>query len=231
VDLLVDGTDNVQARYLINDLCVKHNLPWIYGGCVGVEGRVLALRPPRTACLRCLFPTAPAADQLPTCDTAGVLGSAAAVVGSLQALAAIKILAGHSQAAGEGLLAIDFWANRFHSITGASTKRNDCPCCGGRQFPFLDNQTDGSAVALCGRDAVQIRPPKRNEGHVPLDLPDMADRLAPLGSVERTPYLLRCKLHDPAGISVTLFADGRAIVHGTSDLGRAKSVYARFIGL
>lgn len=228
VHLVLDGTDNVQTRYLVNDFAVKHALPWIYGGCVGTEGRVMTIRPPHTACLRCVFPKPPRADELATCDTAGVLGPAAAVVASLQALAALKILLGHAEAAGEQLLSIDFWANRFRSVDLGEARREDCPCCGLRQFPFLESHADASAVSLCGRNAVQVRP---TGPHAAVDLAAIGERLAGLGGIERTPYLLRCRLRDPAGVALTLFADGRAIVHGTPDLGRAKSIYARFIGL
>ncbi len=240
IDLVVDGTDNVQTRYLLNDFAVKHHLPWIYGGCVATEGRMLAVVPGRTACLRCIFPDIPQqGSELPTCDTAGVLGPAAAVVGALQALAAMQILsetqeAPHvhaglrkTQAAPQGLLAIDFWPLRVR-VLSASPPRSDCPCCGKRHFEFLDDPAHVPAAVLCGRDAVQVRP--ASAGAI-VDLTAMRQRWSGLGQVEATPYLVRCRLNDPAGITITLFADARADVHGTTDPGRARSIYARFVGM
>ena len=225
VHLILDGTDNVATRYLLNDVAVKHRVPWVYGACVGTEGRVMAIQPAHSPCLRCIFPTPPRPADLPTCDTAGVLGPAAAVVASLQVVAAIKLLTGHSAAQPDELLSLDLWSNRFHQTSLTDAKRPECPCCGLRRFEFLSHPPDESNVTLCGRDAVQVR------GAGPIDLDTLTARWQPLGPVERTRFFLRCPLTDPPNIRLTLFPDGRLIVQGTRDPVRAKSLYARFVGL
>jgi adenylyltransferase/sulfurtransferase len=224
VHLILDGTDNVATRYLINDVAVKHGVPWIYGGCVGTEGRVMTVLPGRTPCLRCLFPDPPRPGDLPTCDTRGVLGPAAAIVGAMQATAALKLLSGNETAIAPSLLTLDVWAERFHATALESAKNPQCVCCGQRHFEYLQVRGIDSGVSLCGRDAVQVR----GEGR--LELAEIVERWKPLGAVERNAYLVRCQLHDPPGVRLTLFADGRLIVHGTKDIARAKSLYARFVG-
>jgi adenylyltransferase/sulfurtransferase len=225
VDLILDGTDNVRTRYLINDVAVQRGIPWIYGGCVGVEGRVMTIVPGKTACLRCVFPDPPAADQLPTCDTAGVLGPAAQIVGVLQAAAAIRYLVEGAWAT--TLLSVDAWTGRFHALDLSDARRQECVCCGQRQFSFLGIGSGQSAVSLCGRDAVQIRAARATG---PLTMSDLAGKLQSVGDVQFTEFFLRCRLHEPAGLSLTVFPDGRALVHGTNDPARARSIYARFVG-
>jgi len=224
VDLILDGTDSVETRYLINEVSVKHSVPWVYGACVGMEGRAMAIRPPRTACLRCVFPEPPAPAELPTCDTAGVLGPLAAVVGALQATVAIKLLVGAEVA--EELHRIDLWRGRFGSIDVSQGKRAECPVCGAREFEYLNHKSHGS-TSLCGRDAVQVRPNRE----VALDLGLLESKLNGAGTLERTPYLLRCNLCEGNGLRLTIFGDGRAIVHGIRDVDRARAVYARYVGM
>lgn len=226
VDLILDGTDSVETRYLLNDVSVKHGVPWVYGACVGTVGRAMAIRPPHTACLRCLFPMPSSAGELPTCDTAGVYSPVPAVVASLQSSAALKILVGASEAAGEQLFVIDLWANQFRAIPASDAKRPDCAACGERRYEFLERRAEGATTSLCGRNAIQIRPP----GRPAFDLTDLAAKLAGAGTLERTPHLLRCQLLEPADLKLTVFGDGRLIVHGTADPDRARSIYARFIG-
>lgn len=222
-DLLLDGTDNVSTRYLVNDLAVKRAIPWVYGAAVGVEGRVMGVIP-GGACLRCVFPSPPGPGELETCDTAGVLGMNAAIVGALQAIEAVRILSGQPRP--PALLTVDAWNWRIRAIDLTDARRADCPCCGRNEFQFLDAPAGDSALTLCGRNAVQVRPTARVE----VDLGQLAEKLKSVGRIDQTPYLLRCWLVDPAEISLTVFADGRALVQGTSDLLRAKSIYARFIG-
>lgn len=224
-DLIIDGTDNVETRYLLNDASIKHEIPWVYGACVGTEGRCMAVKPPGDACLRCVFPDPASAGELPTCDTAGVLGAAAAMVASLQVTAAIRLLvaADHRQE----LVTLDVWTNRFHAVSLSDAKGSDCVCCGQRRFDFLEGASAGRSTSLCGRNAIQVRPP----GAAPLlDLAAVADKLTAAGAVQRTAYLVRCDLHEPRELRLTIFPDGRAIVHGTADPDRAKSIYARFVG-
>lgn len=225
VHLIIDGTDNVQARYLLNDVSVKHRVPWIYGACVGTQGRCMAIRPPQTACLRCLFPVPPQAGELPTCDTAGVLAAASSVVASLQVIASLKWLV--RAEISRGLVVVDLWQPRVRVIGPDQVKREDCPTCGRGKFEFLDGPLADGSVSLCGRNAVQVRP---SGGSSPIDLGGLADRLVNVGTLERTPYLLRCDLREPRGMTLTVFSDGRAIVGGTTEPQRAKSIYARFVG-
>lgn len=226
VDLILDGTDNVATRYLINDVSVKHAIPWIYGACVGVEGRCMAIRPSVGPCLRCLFPEPPSAADLPTCDTAGVLASAAGIVASLQVAAALRTLLKMPDSLAESLIAFDAWQSRFKTIDLNSAKRPDCLTCGQRVFQFLQASADGQMTSLCGRDAVQVRS-RMSSG---VDLSKMAGKLSQSGRVQQTPYLLRCDLHEPQAVRLTVFPDGRAIIQGTTDPDRARSIYARFIG-
>jgi molybdopterin-synthase adenylyltransferase len=229
VDLILDGTDNISTRYLLNDLSVRNRIPWIYGGCVGTEGRVWGIWPGRTACLRCIFPDPPNANELPTCDTAGVLGPAATTVGGFQAALAIRfIVEGESSAdKSAGLVSFDVWTCRFHSLSSASIPADGCPCCRQRKFPFLSTNGMDFTTNLCGRQAVQVL---RSGLAGPIDLAAIAERWQNLGTVGRSPWFVRCKLTDPAGIDLTLFSDGRLLVHGITDPMRATSLYARFVG-
>jgi adenylyltransferase/sulfurtransferase len=223
-NVIVDGCDNVDTRELINDVSVKHEVPWVYGACVGIEGRQAAFDPPRTGCLRCVFESAPAPGELPTCDTVGVLGPAAGAVASLQAAAAIRLLTGGGTSG--TLVTLDVWGGRARSID-VGQRRPDCPTCAKRQFSALDRRAGREGVSLCGRNAVQVRPQRSGKS---FDLDGLAKRLAPLGAVERTPYLLRCELTGEPAYHLTVFPDGRLIVAGTADLGRARSLYARYLG-
>ena len=220
VDVVVDGTDNAGTRYLLNDAAVSRGVPWVYGGCVSADGRVMAVRPGVTACLRCVFPDEPAVGELPTCDTAGVLGPAAAVVASLETVAVFKLILGVDVA---GLTVIDLWRGRFH-VVDVGGPRPDCPCCGRREFPFLDRSVEGGTAHLCGRDAVQVRPVLGGR----TDLAALADRLSAVGSVERTPFLIRCR--PEPGVTLTVFGDGRVLVGGTTDVGRARTLVGRYLG-
>ncbi len=221
-DLILDATDNFDARYLLNDFAVSTGTPWIYGACVGSYGLTFPILPGETACLRCVFESAPPPGLSPTCDTAGVLGSIVGVVASLQAGEAIKILAGRKERVGRRMTVVDLWENRHESID-LPQRDPACPCCARRQFPHLEGREGADTATLCGRNAVQIR---RRDG-TRLDLDDLARRLQPLGRVERTKFLLRAEID---AYRLTVFSDGRAIVGGTNDPAVAKSVYARYVG-
>jgi adenylyltransferase/sulfurtransferase len=153
------------------------------------------------------------------------------MVASLQSTAAIKLLVGAEGSVGEQLFSVDLWSGRFRSIALESAKRADCPACGLRRFEYLDAPVSDSAT-LCGRDAVQIRPVNRGQrGHDgPFDLKQAAERLRNCGQIQQTPYPLRCRLNSPEGVQLTLFPDGRLIVHGVADVDRARSLYARYVG-
>lgn len=223
-DLIIDGTDNIATRYLLNDVSIKLGKPWIYGACVGTEGRVMTIVPGQTACLRCVFPKPPDASEIATCDTAGVLGPVAAVVASMQSLAAIKLLSGCASAVAAELLTFDLWRNRIHSVSLADARRPDCPTCAMKQFEFLNRPADDANGKLCGRNAIQIRP---TMGTLSLNI--AVNRLRAAGAVQSLPFMVRCALSEE-GLSLSVFEDGRVIVQGTTDVGRARAVVARYLG-
>ncbi|WP_126428170.1 ThiF family adenylyltransferase [Brevibacillus marinus] len=224
VDLVLDATDNFQVRYLINDFCVKHGVPWIYGGAVSAKGMFLAIRPGSTACLRCLFPEAPKPGDTPTCDTAGVIGPIVHVIASYQAAEALKLLVGADDALNPYLEHFDLWANQHQQIRVAQAKRSDCPTCGQHRFDYLEpTSPEGLATSLCGRNTIQISPAQELQ----LDLEQLAQRLAPLGKVERNPFLLRFHI---GSHTLVVFPDGRVLVQGTDDPALARSLHARYIG-
>ena len=222
VDVILDGTDNFDARYLLNDYAVKTGTPWVYGACVGSYGLTFTILPGETACLRCVFESAPPPGLTPTCDTAGVLGSIVATVASLQSVEALKLVAGRRAALNRRIVMLDLWDNTYDEVE-LPTADPDCPCCGKRRFDYLEGRAGSETSSLCGRDAVQIRA----RAGAKLDLDELAARLAPLGHVERNPFLLRA---DIDAWHLTVFGDGRAIVGGTDDPAVAKSVYARYVG-
>ena len=216
--VLVDATDNAATRYLLNDLAVKTATPFVYGGCVGTEGRALAVTA-AGPCLRCVFRDPPGPGEAATCDTSGVLGPAAAVAAAWQAGLALQLLLGHTPP--PRLLTFDVWRGVARTIE--AEKNPSCPCCGAGEFPFLD-APPGDATTLCGRDTVQLRLGGR------LDLPTLADRLRPLGEVRQLGPLLRFTPADgPATLS--LFPDGRVLVQGAKDAATARSLAARYVGV
>jgi len=222
VDVVIDGSDNFELRYLLNDAALELGKPWVYGGAIGTIGSTLTVVPGETACLRCLFPDPPPPGIAPTCDTAGVLGPAAAFVGALQASEAIKLLVGDRAACNRSLLTIDLWSLEIARIP--LERRADCPACGRGERTFLRTQRSSHTVQLCGRDAVQVSIFPRAE----LDLDELAARFSPLGTVHHNPYLIRFTVD---GYELTVFRDGRAIVRGTSDPALARALYARYIGM
>lgn len=246
--VLIDGLDNFQTRYLLNDLSVKRGLPYVYGGAVGVTGMSTVFLPKApgaswsddqsTPCLRCVFPEAPPPGSTPTCDTAGVLGSAVGLIAHHQAIQTIKLLVGAIDAVDRSLLSIDVWRNETRRLNISGARRDDCPCCGARRFDSLDGAAGAGLTTLCGRGAVQVNPavdsaasrePSR------LDLAQIARRLAPHGTFTATPYLLRGELLREKGdqngpVEMTLFPDGRAIFTNISRPEQARTLYDRYIG-
>jgi molybdopterin-synthase adenylyltransferase len=222
VDLVLDATDNFDARYLLNDYAVKTGTPWIYGACVASYGVTFTVLPGETACLRCLFESAPPPGLALTCDTAGVLGAIVGVVASLQAAEALKLAAGRRAALSQKITMFDVWENRYDEVALPAADP-DCPCCGERRFDYLEGGTGAQTSLLCGRNMVQVR----GRAGVTLDLDALAARLSPLGRIQRNRFLLRA---DIDAWHLTVFGDGRAIIGGTADPAVAKSVYARYIG-
>jgi adenylyltransferase/sulfurtransferase len=223
VDLIVDGTDNFEVRFLINDYAVKHGKPWIFGGCVGAEGQTLAILPGETPCLGCILPEPPPAETQPTCETAGVIGPIVSVIAALQSAEALKILSGNRDAVNRRLTIVDLWSNQLRSI-GVSRLPGDCRTCGAGDFPWLDGRRGSAAVSLCGRNAVQLAPA---EGADRFSLVDLAAKLQAVGKVSVNDFLLRLEVE---GYRVTVFADGRTIVGGTDDVAEARVVHARYVG-
>jgi molybdopterin/thiamine biosynthesis adenylyltransferase len=218
-DVILDGTDNFETRYLINDFAVSRGTPWIYGAAVGSYGLTMPVIPGRTACLRCVYPDPPAGAQ-PTCETAGVLNAVISAVASLQVADALKLLSGHAEMVRARITTVDVWSGDIRQVE-APERDAECPACGLRQFRFLE-ATEYPPVALCGRNAVQIRAGSRR-----VDLAELRQRLEPLGEVRANEYALR---FSTGGHELTVFGDGRAILKGTSDLGVARSWYARYVG-
>jgi adenylyltransferase/sulfurtransferase len=216
---IVDGTDNFETRMLINDFAVRENVPWIYGAAVGAYGIAMPVLPNDSACLRCVYPEPPGGAQ-PTCETAGVMGSITSLIGSIQAMEALKILAGLRTAVRRKIFTADLWNGPIRE-TGMPARDADCPACGRREFAYLEGRRR-APVSLCGRNAVQIHQRAR-----PLDLAELAERLRVLGTVRVNEFGLR--FHD-GEFDVTVFADGRAIVKGTQDVGVARGVYSRYVG-
>jgi molybdopterin/thiamine biosynthesis adenylyltransferase len=220
MDLILDGTDNFETRYLLNDFAVNRGIPWIYGAAVASYGIKLAILPGRTACFRCVYPESPRSAQ-PTCETEGVLGPVTAAIGALQAGDALKILALGAEAVTSRLTTVDVWTGEIRQIAPPA-RDPDCPCCVRREFPHLDGK-HRAPISLCGRNAVQIHERSR-----PVDLAELAHRLGALAQVRVNEFALRAVL-DP--YELTVFPDGRAIVKGTTDAGVARSVYARYVGI
>jgi len=224
VDVIVDGTDNFEARFIVNEFACRHGVPWVHGGAIGAEGRVLTVLPGRTACLRCLVPDPPAPGALPTCDTAGIIGPAALVVGAVEAAEAIKLLAGATDSLGNRLLACDLWQGEWRTIDLSTLAERGCPTCRHGDFPWLEGRSGGHAVVLCGRDAVQVASPPGGA----VDLTAISERLATAGAVTANPWIVRVDLED--GLQLSVFADGRAIVSGTREESKARAVVARYVG-
>lgn len=218
-EVLLDGTDNFETRYLLNDFAVSRGLPWLYGAAVGGYGLAMPVIPGRTACLRCVYPEPPGGVQ-PTCETAGILNAVTSAVASLQALDALKILAGRSEAVQPRITTLDLWEGHIRQVAMPPPDPS-CPACALRRFPWLEEKTR-PPVRLCGRNAVQLHERPR-----PLDLTALAAALAPLGEVRSGPYALR---FSTPPYDITVFPDGRAIVKGTDDVALARSLYARYIG-
>jgi molybdopterin-synthase adenylyltransferase len=222
IDVILDGTDNFETRFLLNDVSIKNGIPWVYGGCVGTEGQTMTILPGESPCLRCLMETCPPWGSTPTCDTAGILGPAVGVIASIQAMEAIKILSGRSAAVSKTLTAIDLWTNRLRQIDVQKLRESaDCPTCKKREFTYLAGREGSRTAVLCGRNAVQITAPGAAR-----TLDELAARLSPHFPLVKNAYLLRFRAET---YDITLFADGRAIIAGTDDISVARSIYAKYL--
>lgn len=218
--LIMDGTDNFEARFLMNDYAVRAGVPWIYSAAVGSYGLKLAIMPGRTACLRCVYPEPPEGSQ-PTCETDGVLAPITASIAALACGDALKILARGPESVVARMTTIDVWTGAIRQ-TAAPSRDPACPCCVAHDFVHLNGQRR-APISLCGRNAVQIHERSR-----PVDLAELARRLAPLASVRSNDFAVRASFDS---YELTVFPDGRAIIKGTTDPGIARSLYARYVGM
>lgn len=222
-DCIVDGTDNFMTRFLINDVAVKHSIPWVHGAAVSSRGMFATIIPGKTPCYRCLFPDIPFG-RGETCDTVGVLSPITSIIGSFQAAEVLKLLIGAETST--NLEQIDIWDPVFFQMDISKGRNPDCPACGKRQFEFLDRSSNEQEIvtSLCGRDTVQIHFRKKKGP----DLAKLSERLKNTGRVSVNPYLLR---FSPAkDVAIVLFKDGRVLVHGTDDVVKAKMLYSKYIG-
>lgn len=216
--VVLDATDNMDTRFLVNDACVKLGIPWIYAGAVGVTGMVMPVVK-EGPCLRCVFPSLPQPGQLPTCDTVGIVNTLPGAVASIQVTEAFKIMQGKEPL--KELVVLDVWQGELQRI---KVKKNpDCDCCGKRNFRYLQATERKLVVSLCGRNAVQIVPAK------PLrdGLADLKKKLSRSGSARIVDGVLRFRAK---GVDITVFPDGRTIVGGTTDLSKAKTVFSKYVG-
>ena len=219
VDIILDGTDNFETRYLINDYAVSRDVPWVYAAALGSYGVTMTVLPGETACLACVFPDSPRG-LVETCDTSGILNSAVNLVASIAATEAMKLALGARDKLHRTLLSYDVWTNE-HAAISAARPRADCRACGQRDFIHLAGE-GRPHITLCGRNSVQIHERRR-----PVDFEEVERRLNPHGKVRHNEFVLKF-WHEP--YEMTLFPDGRAIIKGTTDTAIARSLYARFVG-
>ncbi len=219
-DVVLDGADNFETRFLVNDVALKHKIPWVYGSAVASTGMTMTIIPGETPCFRCLLPIFPAAKATPTCETAGIIGTAPAVIAALQATEAIKIMVGAREVS-RGLIIFDVWNETFHNLAVKASK--DCPSCQGR-YEYLEAGFAVKTTSLCGQSrAVQVV--NTTAGRIALD--KLAARLGNASDVSFNEYMLRFTAD---GYEITVFPDGRAIIKNTTDEALAKELYARYIG-
>ncbi len=225
VDMILDGTDNFETRFLLNDAAVKFDKPWVYGGCIGDDGQTMTIIPGETPCLHCLMQDGPPPPgTTPTCDSAGILAPIINVIASLQANEAIKILSGNGDKISRELQVFELWDNRIRQLNlGSLLESVDCPTCKQHQFEWLEGRRGSHTAVLCGRNAVQLSFPDRHA----VSLESLEQKLDGVGEVSRNRFLLRFKVDD---YHITVFPDGRAIVGGTDEIAEAKTVYAKYIG-
>ena len=226
VDLVLDGTDNFETRFLLNDACVKLKKPWIYGACIGSHGLTMSIIPYETACLRCVFEAAPPPELTPTCDTAGIIAPAAMVIASLECTEALKFLSGNRKDMNTSLYSFDVWTSEAKSFRLEGLRdAGSCPTCKKGNFEFLSGDLSPKTTTLCGRNAVQVVRPDR----VKINFEELANRLRQAGNVKFNAFMLQADTG--GGYELTVFPDGRAIIKGTNDPVQAKNIYAKYIGV
>jgi len=220
-DIVLDGTDNFETRFLINEACVKHKIPWIYGAVIGGAGSTATIIPEKTPCLRCIIEEIPSPGNLPTCDTLGVLNTIPAVIASIQTTEALKIIV-EDKNLNNDLILIDLWSTSREKIK-IERKRN-CPVCVKKKYIFLEGEEISHATSLCGRNAVQIVPQKRSQ----ISFKKLEEKLKHLGKVKYNEFVLSFKTGD---YELIVFPDARVIVKGTTDISIVKTLYAKYLGI
>lgn len=218
-DLVLDGTDNLETRLLLNDACLQAGRPWVHGGALGSTGSVMAVVPGETACLRCLLDPVPPPGALRSCDTEGVLAATTGVVASLEVALALRRLAGHDLPS--VLVSLDVWEPDLGVVE--VQRRPDCPACGEGRYEYLNGERVSWTTVLCGRNSVQVEPSEA----VDLPLDALARRLAAVGRVTNNGYLLTLEV---GAHELVIFPTGRTIVRGTTDESEARTLYARYVG-
>ncbi len=228
-DLILDGTDNFEVRYTINDVAVKLGKPWVYGGAVGTEGMTMTIVPGDTPCLRCVFEASPGPGEVGTCETAGVLGPAVGVIANMQSAEALKILAGKKETINRELVMLNLWENTYKRVKIAPLmgRKGKCPCCALKQFDWLDGGQGTQTTSLCGRNAVQVT----QRAGTKIDFTQLSSQLKSSGTVTSNKFLLKFQVADGGDdYEFTVFPDGRAIIKGTDSGERARTLYAKYIG-
>ncbi|MBM3957941.1 MAG: ThiF family adenylyltransferase, partial [Gemmatimonadetes bacterium] len=220
IDLIVDGLDNLETRYILNDASLKHGVPWIYGAAIASQGMTMTVIPGETPCLRCAFPDLPDAGSTLTCDTAGVISAAPMIIASLQFVEAVKLLTGRRAELRPGLTVLDVWDGSTYSFV--PERSETCPACHGR-YEFLEARSGTRTTSLCGQNSVQVLSTAAGK----LSLGEVAGRLEHLGPVSYSRFMLRFEVD---GHEIVLFPDGRAIVKGTTDETVARALYAQYVG-
>ncbi len=223
-DVVLDGTDNFETRFLINDACVRARVPWIYGAAVGSYGLTMTITPDEGPCLRCVLESLPEPGSGETCDTAGVIMPIISIIASIQSVEALKLMAAQKDKLHRSLVRVDVWDFSISRIDlSGIVDRSACVACGRREFEFLIGSARQVTTTLCGRNSVQIA----RSGRTKIDFTDLARRLKPLGKVEFNDFLLRFRVED---YDITVFRDARSIIRGTTDQAIARGLYARYIG-
>jgi molybdopterin-synthase adenylyltransferase len=225
VGLILDGTDNFETRFLINDAAIAFGIPWVYGGCLGADGQTMTIIPNQSACLHCLMLDGPPPPgTTPTCDSAGILSPIISVIAAYQASEGIKILSGNTASVSQSLTVFEMWDNRIRQLNiGQLREQVECPVCKMKKFHWLDGKKGSQSAVLCGRNAVQLSFQDRSN----ISLDELVEKLQGIGTLTQNPYLVRLAIDD---FVITMFRDGRAIVNGTEDISQARTIYAKYIG-
>jgi len=219
-DVILDGLDNTETRFLINDAALKHNIPWVYGGAISSSGMTMTVIPQQTPCFRCITSGHGGGGQTLTCDTAGVINPAPGIVAYLQTAEALKILVGAKEI-NRNIIFIDVWDNRYQSYK--VSKREGCPACNGR-YEFLEGKIGIKTTTLCGQNAVQVLNSRASR----ISFIDLAKRLKPLGQVSYNDFMFTFKFDSQ---EMVIFPDGRAIIKNSNDEVYAKGLYAKYVGV